>query len=92
MMAPFCRTIVGSSRQWRPPPFYFTTLYVPCEYDEILTAFYGTNWNHVVESRADGEQDGPKPLCKEDVVAENKILDYQTHQFKTEGEGLATVQ
>jgi len=34
-------------------PFYFTTVYVPCEYDTILTAFYGTNWNHV-ESRADG--------------------------------------
>ena len=33
--------------------FYFTRIYVPCDYDEVLTAFFGKNWNHV-ESRALG--------------------------------------
>ena len=36
--------------------FYHTTIPVPCDYDEILTAQYGKNWSHV-ESRGDIDQD-----------------------------------
>lgn len=27
--------------------FYFTTIQVPCEYDEILTSMFGTNWRYI---------------------------------------------
>lgn len=28
-------------------PFYFTTIMVPCDYEVILSAYYGKNWNKV---------------------------------------------
>jgi len=55
--------------------FYFTTILVPCEYEAILLAQYGTNW-HRVENREKWEAmplseehsneilaNGPVPLC-----------------------------
>ena len=42
--------------------FYFTMKYVPCDYESVLDAFYGTNWRHV-ESRADGGK-GSNPAVK----------------------------
>ena len=52
--------------------FYFTTIYVPCDYEAILTSFYGgTNWNDAVESDA---QQGPKPLCGDIVKSASKSI------------------
>mmetsp|Transcript_41027 Transcript_41027/g.73977 ORF Transcript_41027/g.73977 Transcript_41027/m.73977 type:complete len:385 (+) Transcript_41027:32-1186(+) len=42
--------------------FYFTTIYVPCDYEEILEAFYGKSWNHV-ENRGGGGK-GNRPAMK----------------------------
>lgn len=42
--------------------FYFTMIYVPCDYAETLDAFYGRYWNHV-ESRAKGGK-GSYPAIK----------------------------
>ncbi|KAL7542936.1 hypothetical protein ACHAXR_012231 [Thalassiosira sp. AJA248-18] len=42
--------------------FYFTTIYVPCDYEAILEAFYGRDWNHV-ESRGNGGK-GSYPAAK----------------------------
>lgn len=33
--------------------FYFTTIYIPCDYDKILTSQYGFNWRQV-ENRGRG--------------------------------------
>lgn len=49
--------------------FYFTMIYVPCDYDEILTAFYGRNWSHV-ESRGEegkGNTAAMKVSAEEDL-------------------------
>ena len=42
--------------------FYFTMIYVPCDYEAMLEAFYGKKWNHV-ESRAKGGK-GSQPAVK----------------------------
>jgi len=34
-------------------PFYFTTIYIPCDSDKILTSQYGENWRQV-ENRGRG--------------------------------------
>ena len=33
--------------------FYFTTIYIPCDFDKILTSQYGENWRQV-ENRGRG--------------------------------------
>lgn len=59
--------------------FYFTTVYIPCDYDKILTSFYGENWRQVenrdrgsakTETKVLSEEEsnkilasGPKPVC-----------------------------
>lgn len=59
--------------------FYFTTIYVPCDYDVILTSLYGQNWRYVEkrfggnsrhETKVISEEEnqkvlngGPMPVC-----------------------------
>ena len=38
--------------------FYFTTIPVPCDYDTILTSFYGKNWGHVDNRVKIGKEKG----------------------------------
>eukprot|EP00574_Skeletonema_japonicum_P007672 CAMPEP_0201721462 /NCGR_PEP_ID=MMETSP0593-20130828/6128_1 /ASSEMBLY_ACC=CAM_ASM_000672 /TAXON_ID=267983 /ORGANISM="Skeletonema japonicum, Strain CCMP2506" /LENGTH=315 /DNA_ID=CAMNT_0048212285 /DNA_START=76 /DNA_END=1023 /DNA_ORIENTATION=- len=59
--------------------FYFTTIYIPCDYDKILTSQYGNNWRKVenrdrgsskTETKVLSEEEsneilalGPRPVC-----------------------------
>ncbi len=59
--------------------FYFTTIYIPCDYDKILTSQYGYNWRKVenrdrgsskTETKVLSEEEsneilalGPRPVC-----------------------------
>ncbi len=53
--------------------FYFTTIPVPCDYDVILTSFYGRNWNKS-ESRGDLDdvKDGKEVKFESHVVSEEE--------------------
>lgn len=39
--------------------FYFTMIYVPCDYEAILDASYGKNWNHVENRGREGKGSFP---------------------------------
>jgi len=51
--------------------FYFTTIYVPCDYDAILTSQYGNGWRNV-EKR--GPRGGPRNPTKKLSEEESQEL------------------
>eukprot|EP00581_Thalassiosira_minuscula_P002858 CAMPEP_0183737530 /NCGR_PEP_ID=MMETSP0737-20130205/52255_1 /TAXON_ID=385413 /ORGANISM="Thalassiosira miniscula, Strain CCMP1093" /LENGTH=386 /DNA_ID=CAMNT_0025971831 /DNA_START=126 /DNA_END=1286 /DNA_ORIENTATION=- len=53
--------------------FYFTTILVPCDYDIILTALYGKNWNHVENRGEIGEvKEGKEVKFASHVVSDEE--------------------
>jgi len=45
--------------------FYFTTVFVPCDYDVILQAQFGKNWNDIGIQNEEEGGDRPLPICME---------------------------
>ena len=66
--------------------FYFTKILVPCDYEVILQAQYGSNWMNPEPRTARASRvipqkhsdtilkNGPRPLCSEDEETEDPIL------------------
>ena len=66
--------------------FYFTKILVPCDYEAILQAQYGSNWKNPEPRTARASRvipqkhsdtilkNGPRPLCSEDEETEDPIL------------------
>jgi len=46
-------------------PFYFTTIMVPCDYEVILQAYYGKNWNRIDQRSGSKEKYETKALSAE---------------------------
>jgi len=57
---------------WTLRQFYFTMIYVPCDYDAVLESFYGRNWNHV-EGRGQGGK-GSEVSMRLSVEQEEEFL------------------